>query len=76
MKTVVVWKDKPGQLVSTMRTPEGVIVTRDARSLRETGGYTFVTSEDKLLSLLEQVDGTKIAVPAELARDVLGWDVP
>ena len=74
MKYIVVWKDKPGQRISTVLDARDEIVRRDPEYLQENGIPTFGQKE-VVLNVLEMADGKKFAISEEMARDVLGWDV-
>lgn len=71
---IVIWKDAPGQQISTLVDANDNPVIRDASYLIANDIAT-VTNEAALMSVLDATDGRKIAISTTLARSTLGWDV-
>lgn len=74
MSYIVVWKDAPGQQVSTVVDAHDVPVQRDEAYLAR-NNIVIYHSQDDVLETLEAATGHKFAITADLARSTLGWDV-
>lgn len=74
MKYIVVWRDTPGQRVSTVVDADNDPVVRDADYVT-THNLSVIEDEDAVLTALDSFVGQKFAVPAGVARTALGWDV-
>lgn len=71
---IVIWKDSPGQQVSTTVDAHNEPVRRDAEYLQAQGIQTL-EDESAVLFVLKAANGDKFAITPELARATLGWDL-
>lgn len=74
MSYLVIWKDGPGQQVSTVVDSNNEPMQRDAEYVKQQN-ITQASNEEAVFMFLREADGTKFAVTPELARETLGWDV-
>lgn len=71
---IVIWKDAPGQQVSTVVDAHDQPARRDWEYIVN-NSIPVIDNEDKVIAELAVANGEKFAVPTQVARDVLGWDV-
>ena len=71
---IVVWKEAPGQQVSTVVDAHDAPVRRDVDYLLAQE-IPVVGDSRTALQVLEKADGRKIALEPETARSALGWDL-
>jgi len=71
---IVIWKEAPGQQVSTVVDAHDVPVRRSTAYLMAQDIPVLDDLSD-VLTTLEHANGRKIAVEPELARSALGWDL-
>lgn len=71
---IVIWKDRPGQQVSTVVDAHNNPVIRNAEYL-STQGISILEHKEDVLNVLSTADGYKYGITRELANDVLGWQV-
>lgn len=74
MTYIVIWKDQPGQQVSTVVDANNVPVARDEDYLAS-NDIPVVDETVEIFDTLKRADGQKIAVTYYQARQSLGWDV-
>lgn len=73
-KYIVIWKDEPGQQVSTVVDSNNAPIKRDEEYLK-TNKIELLDNEAEVFQVLSEADGEKVAVTPELARATLGWEV-
>lgn len=74
MNYIVIWKDGPGQQVSTVVDSNNEPMQRDQEWLNS-NNIPEAQDKDTVFSILADADGTKFAVTPDLARATLGWDL-
>lgn len=71
---IVVWRDTPGQQVSTVADAENRPLVRDVAYV-EQNQLQVLTKPEELIDALARADGVKFAVPVDTVRAALGWDI-
>lgn len=73
-KYIVIWKNGPGQQVSTVVDGHNAPVLREVEYL-EKQHIGILENKEAVFAHLAVANATKAAITPELARETLGWDI-